>query len=321
MKYLKWATIALAAVVVLALGAYGYAVHVSGQKLSRHYRLHDVDFPVPWPLTDEERAGLAAAQPDADLEQIALEWARQRGQHLIEARYGCTECHGKNFGGGTMVDDPLMGSFYGPNLTTGKGGVTIDFTVSDWDHIVRHGVKPDGTPAIMPSAELAEMSDRELSDIITYIRSRPPVDNEMPPSKPGPLGKILVATDELKTSAELIDHEAGHRALPPAQDDTLALGGHLSAVCTGCHGKELRGGPIPGGDPSWPPAANLTPQGIGSWSFDDFERLLRIGERPDGTRVAAPMESVIPFGAKMSDTELRAIFAYLKSLPPAPTPK
>jgi hypothetical protein len=47
----------------------------------------------------------------------------------------------------------------------------------------------DGRPAVMPSDDFQHMSDQELSDIISYIRSLPAVDNTVPKSTFGPLGR------------------------------------------------------------------------------------------------------------------------------------
>jgi len=65
-------------------------------------------------------------------------------------------------------------------------------------------------------------------------------------------------------------------------------------------------------------AANLTPDkstGIGSWSEDDFIRTIRSGKHMgSGRKIQLPM----PWDnfAKLSDDDLKAIFAYLKSLKP-----
>ena len=56
------------------------------------------------------------------------------------------------------------------------------------------------------------MSDQELSDIVTYIRSVPPVDNEVPGVALGPLGKVLVATGQLPLAVERIrEHQRPSR--------------------------------------------------------------------------------------------------------------
>src|SRR5690606_6223842 len=121
---------------------------------------------------------------------------------------------------------------------------------ADWDRIVRHGVLPEGTPSAMPAQDFQLMSDQELSDIITYLGSLPPVDRQVEPRQLGPVGKFLIATGRIQLSPDVIgEHHAQHRATPPAADTTVEFGEHLAGVCTGCHGPALAGGPIVGGDP------------------------------------------------------------------------
>ncbi len=383
MKYLKWFLIGIGILLLLAAGAFGFVSHSANQALSQTYEGHDVDFPVPWPLseeeieelreelspededpfdveelteeqleelrkkladegveeleekTDEEAVELARkhlapeSEPedpleDVDLDEIALERALERGEHLLQARYPCAECHGENMAGGVMIDNPAIGTVLGPNLTSGEGGVVDDYTVADWDRIVRHGLLPDNSVTLMPSVDFFAMSDRELSDIIAYIGSLPPVDNEVPPVTLGPLGKFLVATGEVLLSADLVeDHHAEHPVLPPAEEVTEEFGKHLSQVCAGCHGEDFRGGPIPGGPPDWPEATNLTShdEGLGGWTFVEFDQLMRTGTRQDGSEIGPPMSDVIPFGAQMTDVEMQAIFKFFTSLPPEPTPQ
>ncbi|MBK9488292.1 MAG: diheme cytochrome c-553 [Haliscomenobacter sp.] len=66
-------------------------------------------------------------------------------------------------------------------------------------------------------------------------------------------------------------------------------------------------------------SANLTPDdtGIGNWDFKQFEKAIREGKSKgmDGTRPLLPPMPWFNF-AQMSDEDLQAIFAYLKSLPP-----
>ena len=54
--------------------------------------------------------------------------------------------------------------------------------------------------------------------------------------------------------------------------------------------------------------------GIGSWSDDDIVRAIRDGLRPDGTLVRPPMPT--PFYRDISDRDVRAIVAYLRSVEP-----
>lgn len=315
---------ALAAVVLLLVllggGGYLWASGRSEAILARTIDSHTVDFPIPFPLADAEVAELGLTPEEAD--SLARERAVERGRHLVEARYGCVDCHGTDFGGGTMMDFPPMGLFQGPNLTLGQGSVTADYTQADWDRIVRHGLRPDGTPAVMPSVDFVRMSDQELSDVVAFIRALPPVDRAMEPVRFGPLGKFLLATGKLPLPADGIPtHGEAHRAEPPEAEVTLEFGAHLATTCTGCHGPQLAGGPIVGGDPNWLPASNLTPatDGLQGWTREDFRRLAREGVRPDGSPVQAPMTFVLPAMQRMTATEVDAIWLYLASLDALPT--
>ena len=49
-----------------------------------------------------------------------------------------------------------------PNITRGRGGVTADFTLADWDRALRHGVRPDGSGLVlMPSEDYAALTDHD----------------------------------------------------------------------------------------------------------------------------------------------------------------
>ena len=318
---LKVVSLVLGSVVLLGAGFYGWASMASSSKLAGVYETHSASFPIPFPLTETELADLGIESDPGG--NIALERAVERGEHLINARYGCRECHGQNFAGGVMVDAFPIGSLLGPNITLGEGSKTAAYTARDWDRIVRHGVKPDGTPATMPSVEFQLMSDQELSDIVAYIRSQPPMYAEVPAPTLGPLGKLLVATGQIPLSAEMIpSHQEPHVTYPPAATVSVEFGRHLSGVCMGCHGESFAGGPIPGGDPSWGPAGNLTPHadGLAGWTFDQFRTALTEGVRPDGTALLPPMTFVLPVGENMTDVEMEALWTFLQSLPATPAP-
>src|ERR671915_86411 len=195
MKALKIAGIGLAVLVVAGLIFYGWASFTASRKLSRTYSVHAVDFPIPFPASEQQSEATQPAQT------VALE----RGRHLVQARYGCTGCHGPDFGGGVMIDAPAIGRILGPNLTSGRGGVTARYRPADWDRIVRHGIKPDGTPALMPSQDFRRMTDQELSDVVVFLQHQRPVNKTVPPPSLGPVGKILLATGRFSLSADLID--------------------------------------------------------------------------------------------------------------------
>ena len=193
---------------------------------------------------------------------------------------------------------------------------------SDWDRKIRHGVNPDGTAGPMPSEDFAAMSDQELSDIIAFIQSVPAVDNVVPPVTLGPLGKVLIATGELRMSADALAAATDHPKTAPPEAVTAEFGGHLARVCTGCHRAGFEGGKATVGDPSWPPAANLTtgPGGVGaSYTQEAFVKTLRTGVTPSGRAVTNPMDLMVKYSSQWTDTELQAVWTWMQTLEPKPT--
>ncbi len=112
-----------------------------------------------------------------------------------------------------------------------------------------------------------------------------------------------------------------------AQD--VARGEYLAQAggCLGCH-VEARAGatPFAGGRALKSPfgtffGPNITPHpeaGIGRWTEADFRRAMRDGKRPDGSRYF-PAFPYVAF-TRISDADLRDLWAYLRSLPPSPQP-
>jgi len=96
------------------------------------------------------------------------------------------------------------------------------------------------------------------------------------------------------------------------------LGGGIEAheqIAFFDHRAGFEGGPIAGGPPDWPPAADLTPGGAMT-RYDTAEKfiaMMRTGKRPDGSEVnkAMPFMSLRNF----NDTDLHALYLYFKSLP------
>ena len=207
-----------------------------------------------------------------------------------------------------------MGRWVAPNLTTGQGSVTREYTAADWDHAVRHGLRRGGRSSSMPSIEFVNLSDYELSDIVAYIRSRPSVDRDLGRVKFGPVFTFVLAFDSSALVAFNVDHEKAHAFEPPNSAPTAEFGEHIVQVCRGCHGQRLSGGKIQG-DPNMPIVANITPHetGLKDWTEADFIRAMREGKRKNGTAISGYM----PWKAyaQMADAELRAIYAYLRTVP------
>ena len=233
------------------------------------------------------------------------------GGHVFVTR-ACAECHGTDASGAMIVDDPLLGTAMGPNLTSGKGGLGGTLTDADYVRAVRHGVGTDGKGlVVMPSKEYAMMADSDLLPLIAYLKQVPPVDHEVPDVKFRPLGQLLVIKGDFAPDAEDIDHTATVPDAPP-MGETAEYGAYLANTCKGCHGPTLSGGKIASAPPDWPPAQNLTPDtatGLGQWTESDFFKAIREQTRPDGTKLN-PVMPAVQF-ARMTDSELKALWAYL----------
>ena len=241
--------------------------------------------------------------------------ALARGRYLFQTR-GCAECHGANGAGREFVNDGKGTRIVGANITS--AGAVAKYTPEDWVRTIRHGVKPDGRPVmIMPSEDYNRFTDVDLAALVAYVRSLPPmagggvvVDLPLP-------ARVLYGFDMIPDAAQRIDHTRPP-ATPVASGVTAEHGAYVANMCIGCHGENLSGGRIPGGPPDWPAAANITP-GEGSAMVrykdaDAFVAMLRTGKRPDGSPIA-----VMPFGSlsKMNDVDMRAVFAYLQTVPPS----
>lgn len=242
------------------------------------------------------------------------ESARARGEHLVRAVSSCDSCHGTDLGGKEFIDEPLLAQIYAPNLTSGKGGKASLFSGQDWVRVLRHGVDQTGRPLLfMPAQYYRYYSDADLGAIVAYIQSMPPVDKETPPRRLFLVGQILFLLDTFgKRPAEIIDHRSVPPQ-PPQESVSPEYGEFLVTVgtCKNCHGENLAGGEVGPDDPFAP---NLTPGGeLIGWTEEDFFTLIRTGVQPSGRKI----DSLMPWQSfrNMTDTELRAIWAYLEGLP------
>jgi mono/diheme cytochrome c family protein len=243
-----------------------------------------------------------------------------RGAHLGQTFGGCVECHGENLAGRKVFDDPAIGRVYGANLTRGRGGIGGELTDADIVRAMQHGVGRDGRPLkVMPSTDYVHLTQSDLLAIVAWVKSRPPVDAAPPKVQVGPVGRALFIAGKLPIlHAERIDH-ARPATMTATPGGTVEYGRYVAAVgCQGCHGVTLAGGPIEGGSPDWPPAANLTPAGaVKGWTEAGFTSFLRTGTRPNGTLVGDVMPIRLTKG--LTDEEVHALWLYLQTLPAVPT--
>lgn len=262
------------------------------------------------------RVPASGLQVPADPEAIV------RGQRLVHVVAQCTNCHGADLAGQLLGDDPWIGRLAAPNLTRGRGGVG---SLSDERLVrsIRYGVGRDGRPLVMmPAQYLRNLSDGDLGAIIAYLRSLPPIDRELPPRRVGPLSRLaffLGRVPDVVPAETLADASPP----PPAPEPAISVGyGRYlvdTAGCRVCHRQDLRGGLHPLAVPGEPPPPDLTGAGpLGTWSERDFVHTLRTGITPEGRALD---EAYMPWRrtGRMSDSELGAIWRYLRSLGPRRT--
>ena len=257
---------------------------------------------------------------------------RARGQSIVRNAAVCGGCHAADpkqntdgpLSGGREFRDWRIGvaraSNLTPDATTGLG------TWSDAELIraLRNGVRKDGRllAPVMPYEWFHGMSDDDALAVARYLRSQAPVQNAVPqsPSIWFQLAKLLFLRPKQAASVQA-----------PPRGATPEYGGYLAqhvALCADCHTPRtgIRQAPDrsrlfagdatpPKGFPQNP--ANLTPDevtGIGAWSEEDFLRTLHTGV----SRRGFTLHPFMPWlqVQRMSDDDLRAIYRYLRTLPP-----
>lgn len=263
-----------------------------------------------WKLSRSWDVPVATVETSDDSVTIAA------GRHVAEIR-GCLDCHGEDLSGRLFADAMPILRVSGTNLTRGQNGIGATYSDEDFVRAIRSGVRPDGSALLlMPSMEYRAMGPQDLGALISFVRSVPPVDTEPVDQTLGPIGRALYLMGQAPVvPAELIDHADGTFRQPDVAA-TEEYGEYIAIGCTGCHGADYTGGPMPGNPPGVIPA-NLTPDvetGIGSWSREDFMSFFVTGVRPDGTTVDPMMPWQI--GSSMTEIEREALWMYLQSLPP-----
>ena len=242
-----------------------------------------------------------------------------RGEHIARSLAPCatSDCHGTDLGGGKVADIGPVGTFVAPNITS--GGLGAAYSDAELARLLMQGVKKDGRGIrFMPVHESSWLPQQDIVAAISFVRTVPPQSRPNGSMKVGLLGKVLDQLDMLPIdNARRIDHANVSNGPPPTPD--AAYGKYVAKLCSGCHGTGLSGGPIPGAPPEIAIPLNLTPDktGLAGYSFEDFKSVVQTGKRKKDGRQLDEMMSPAWFG-QFDDTELRALYSYLQSLPPKP---
>ena len=300
-KSLKWLGVIGGGLVVVAVLLVVVLFLVGSRKVNRTYDVAIATVSIP-----DDAASIA------------------RGKHYVEAVGVCQVCHGQNLAGPVIddcknvpcigfSDESIFGKIAPANLTSGLGGIGGSFTDDDYIRAIRHGIGMDNQAlTIMPAEEYNRISDDDLGATIAYLKTLPPVDNEVGESGLGPLGRTLASFVGGLIPASLIDHEA-QRPQSPAVGVTAEYGEYLSNICTVCHGEGLSGSRVPGNDRVKAPDITMSGD-IGSWTKSQFLDAIRSGNTPRGNLLDPRFMPWNRF-TQMTNDELDAIWLYLESLP------
>ena len=267
--------------------------------------------------------------------------AIERGRYLAVAA-DCSACHtalgGKPFAGGLAIDSPL-GAIYSTNITPHAESGIGKFTLDDFDRAVRHGIDDEGVtlyPA-MPYPSYASMSDADIAALYAYFMHgvEPAASTEHANAIPWPLSIRWPVAIWRKLFAPSPDAPAFNASR--YADPIVARGAYLvqgPGHCGSCHTPRaitlqekalddsspsyLAGGIEIGG---WV-AVNLrgnVGDGLGDWSKEDIAATLRTARNAQQAVIGAPMSEVVVHSTQnLTDTDLQAIAAYLKTLAPSP---
>jgi len=271
------------------------------------------------------------------------------GEYLVKGPAHCSNCHVSSYDEMVRADNgediPLkggvkfpigpLGVVYPANLTPDPETGIGRYTDGQLFRMMRHAVKPDGTGTISVMMPFWNMADEDLVAIVSYLRSREPVNNKVPENEWSFLGKFVRSSAPI--FKPIYDPTPPQEA--PAMAPTIERGEYLAryvANCVGCHtnrdpstfeaiGPEYAGGfemePLPefnemlGIDPDiWTRTANLTPHPNSALSrigtLDNWIQRFRAG------RII--MNSPMHWGpfSRLTDEDLEALWVFFNSLEP-----
>ena len=276
----------------------------------------------------------APAFPESAAADLERPGDAGRGRIIFDAG-GCASCHATpgqpdrhRLGGGLALASQF-GTFHPPNISPDP-----DYGIGRWRTIdlanaLMSGVSPFGRhyyPAL-PYVDYAHMSIEDVRDLMAYLRTLQPVKDKPPPHElpfPMTIRRLVGFWKLLYLDRSPIEPD-------PTRDTDWNRGHYLVEAlghCAECHSsRNIAGGIKPrtryagGADQEnvgFVP--NITPAGIGHWSRDDLEHALTTGLTPGERVLGSTMADIVTDIAGLPESDQRAIAAYIKSLPPRPTP-
>lgn len=253
----------------------------------------------------------------------------ERGKYLANG-IGCLGCHSdydetqhepllrSKPGAGRVFVDKGNFRIVARNITPDRESGIGEWSDEEIARAIRAGVTQDGTALfpIMPYLRYHTMSDEDVQSVVVYLRTLEPVRTAHPTRLlPFPLSRIV----------NTMPQPLARAAAMPAMADVKQRGAYMTeiAACADCHTPtDERGQPIPGlgfaGGASFDgkvAAANITPDASGISYYDEALFLAVIHT---GYVKARELKPNMPYWVyrNLSDDDLKAIFAHLRTLPP-----
>ena len=214
----------------------------------------------------------------------------------------------------------LPGTVVAPNITpdptTGAGSWSDDQLA----RAIREGIGHDGRTLfpLMPYEHFRGMSDEDVASVVVYLRSLRPVQNLLPKTQIAfPVNFLIRSVPQPVTEPV----PASNSTDPVKRGEYLVQ----MAGCSDCHTPQERGQPKPGldfaggfelqGPFGTVTSSNITPDPSGISYYDEnlFVQAMRTG------RVGArSLNPIMPWlmVRNMTDEDLKAVFAYLRTLKP-----
>jgi mono/diheme cytochrome c family protein len=258
---------------------------------------------------------------------------KSKGEYVARAG-DCVACHsvrgGKAFAGGLRMGTP-MGVIYSTNITpdpeTGIGAYSLE----EFDRAVRLGIAKDGHrlyPA-MPYPSYAKINADDIRALYTFfMKEVPPVKqanekNEIPwylrPRWPLAIWNTFFAPNRAYVADQ--DHDA-----------TWNRGAYLIeglGHCGACHtprGWAFQEKALDAGNAAYLQGAELDAwsapslrgelrTGLGGWSQDDISTFLKTGHNDKGVAFGSMLDVVNNSTPYLTDEDINAMAAFLKSLP------
>jgi len=253
--------------------------------------------------------------------------AIERGRYLAAAG-DCAACHtadgGKPYAGGRPVPTPF-GVIYSTNITPDKETGIGRWTEEQFYQAMHEGISADGKhlyPAF-PYPWYTKLSRDDVDAIKAFLDALPPVREENKQTAlPWPF-----SVREVMAGWNTLYFHKGEFKPDPGQSAEWNRGAYLVeglGHCSACHTpKNIAGGlktgqKLEGGyGENWY-ATSLTNDvrdGLGDWTLDDIVQYLKTGANAKAA-ATGPMAEVIENSTQhLNDADLRAIAAYLRSVP------